>query len=429
MKALNELISLAQDTLRDNDRGGYTIPTKGLYPFQWNWDSGICALGWQTFDEPRAWKELHYLVKGQWDNGMIPHIIFHGPSDEYFPGPDQWGLKDRSLPTTSISQPPLLATIIRTLDEQARDQSAAAREVRHLLPGILAYHRWWYRDRDPEQTGLVVSYHPWESGMDNSPAWDGALDRVPRVDREYHRRDLEHVDHDQRPLQAQYDRYLYLVDFFKNNDFDSTAIYENCPYRIQDVGIISILHRGTLDLITLVEKYLPDEDINDLREATERTVSALPGLWHKGRQAYVNRDLITDKQIPVVTTASVLPLYGKLLEPDQARILAQQIEQWIDGQPCGLSSTHPDEPEFDAKRYWRGPSWLHVNWLITQGLQYYGETLAQEKIETASRRIVDDHGYWEYYHPLTGEGCGGSNFSWTAAIALYWILDPIRTSS
>ena len=25
--------------LRENDRGHYTVPTKGLYPFQWNWDS------------------------------------------------------------------------------------------------------------------------------------------------------------------------------------------------------------------------------------------------------------------------------------------------------------------------------------------------------------------------------------------------------
>lgn len=23
--------------LKENDRGAYTVPTKGLYPFQWNW--------------------------------------------------------------------------------------------------------------------------------------------------------------------------------------------------------------------------------------------------------------------------------------------------------------------------------------------------------------------------------------------------------
>ena len=41
----------AAAVLRRNDRGSYTIPTRGLYPFQWNWDSGFTALGWGQLDE------------------------------------------------------------------------------------------------------------------------------------------------------------------------------------------------------------------------------------------------------------------------------------------------------------------------------------------------------------------------------------------
>ena len=43
----------AQSILRANDRGGYTVPSARLYPFQWNWDAGITALGWMRFDEAR----------------------------------------------------------------------------------------------------------------------------------------------------------------------------------------------------------------------------------------------------------------------------------------------------------------------------------------------------------------------------------------
>ena len=46
----------AEEVLRRNDRGGYTVPSARLYPYQWNWDSGFVALGWLTFDEPRAWQ-------------------------------------------------------------------------------------------------------------------------------------------------------------------------------------------------------------------------------------------------------------------------------------------------------------------------------------------------------------------------------------
>ena len=85
----------ARAILARNDRGGYTVPTERLYPFQWNWDSAFVAMGFATFDVDRAYRELERLVEGQWDDGMIPHIVFHAPSDTYFPGPDVWGTRHR----------------------------------------------------------------------------------------------------------------------------------------------------------------------------------------------------------------------------------------------------------------------------------------------------------------------------------------------
>ena len=32
------LMEQARNILRQNDRGGYTVPTERLYPYQWNWD-------------------------------------------------------------------------------------------------------------------------------------------------------------------------------------------------------------------------------------------------------------------------------------------------------------------------------------------------------------------------------------------------------
>ena len=63
--------------LRQNDQGGYTLPTHGLYPYQWNWDSAFAAWGFMFFDPERGWAELETLLKGQWEDGMVPHILFH----------------------------------------------------------------------------------------------------------------------------------------------------------------------------------------------------------------------------------------------------------------------------------------------------------------------------------------------------------------
>lgn len=83
---MNDLSHAAIDILKENDRGTYTVPTKGLYPFQWNWDSCLTALGQRHFDESRAWTEIETLFANQWPDGMVPHIVFHKPDDGYFPG-------------------------------------------------------------------------------------------------------------------------------------------------------------------------------------------------------------------------------------------------------------------------------------------------------------------------------------------------------
>ena len=67
----------ARDVLRKNDKGSYTLPTHGLYPYQWNWDSAFAAWGFTTFNPDRRWTELETLMSGQWEDGMLPHILFH----------------------------------------------------------------------------------------------------------------------------------------------------------------------------------------------------------------------------------------------------------------------------------------------------------------------------------------------------------------
>ena len=110
-----ELKQQAIEILRRNDRGGYTVPTaSGLYPAQWNWDSCLVALGLAQFDEPRAVAEIETLFSGQWPDGMVPHILFHGDDSSYFPNAAVWqaGPTGRS---SGITQPLVAATVVRHL--------------------------------------------------------------------------------------------------------------------------------------------------------------------------------------------------------------------------------------------------------------------------------------------------------------------------
>ncbi len=416
------MTGLAKSTMMKNDLGGYTVPTHGLYPFQWNWDSAIVALGWLTFDEKRAWEEVTSLLSAQWDNGMVPHIVFHRPSQTYFPGPDIWGSRNE-IASTSISQPPVLATVVRKLVEEGNDQDLIKSNLESVLPALIRYHLWWYHCRDPENIGLVVSYHPWESGMDNSPSWDDALAAVPEVKWEYTRRDTNHIDSSQRPHKSEYDRFLYLVDVFKNLDFDDQAIYQQCPYQMNDVGIISILHRASADLLWLCDAVgLRSDDTHELKERMALTQDAIHVLWNDTTNMFHSCNRLTGQMSAPRVTGGLLPLFAGLATETQARQMEPVIADWVQASPYALASTHPHDPNFEPQRYWRGPVWIHINWMIALGLEDYDLAHLSEKIRSSSRDLVYHSGYNESFHAVNGEQSGGSEFSWTAAMALYWLL-------
>jgi hypothetical protein len=407
-------ITQARAILAGNDRGGYTVPTDRLYPFQWNWDSAFVAMGWATFDGPRAWREIERLLEGQWEDGLVPQIVFHAPSDDYFPGPDVWGIR-RDPPTSGITQPPVLASAVRFVLDRlgaAGEERAAA-----IYPRLLLNHDWWERARDPERSGLVTTLHPWETGMDNSPAWDAALERVPtETVTEIRRRDTSLVDASFRPRGIEYQRFIHLVDLFREAGWDPQRMLAVSPFKVADIGTNAILLRAERDLLALAGRFGSTADKLAIAARIARKQTALATLWHEPLGSYVSRDLAIDAPIAVRTSAGFLPLYAGLHE--HAPALAARIEGWRRAGVALVPSTDPAEPAFESQRYWRGPVWAVVNWMIARGLREAGEAEAGKLVETDTRRLIGDAGFSEYFDPTNGDGIGGKTFSWTAAIDL-----------
>ena len=211
------LVKQATEVMHENDRGTYSVPTKGLYPFQWNWDSYFTALGQMQISEARAWTEIETLFAHQWPDGMVPHIIFHVHDEGYFPGPGVWRTNRGATDTSGITQPVVAGFAVKRLFDRAKDKDLALKKAKLLLPKVDRWHEWFYRDRDPAGEGLVAIIHPWESGRDNSIDWDEAFLKVPTDDGisgRYVRRDLQHADAAHRPTKDQYDRYLCCVKAF-----------------------------------------------------------------------------------------------------------------------------------------------------------------------------------------------------------------------
>lgn len=414
-----KLDARARGILIGNDRGGYTVPTHGLYPFQWNWDSAFVALGFATFDRDRAWAEIETLVSAQWEDGMIPHIVFHQDDEGYFPGPRVWGT-GRTPPTSGITQPPVLATIVRKLWEAEGANSACPR-MQRLYRACLASHRWFHAYRDPLGNGLVMVTHNWETGRDNSSEWDDALARVDTSGvGSYQRRDTGHVDAAMRPKQEEYDRYVAILQFGRASGWNHRAIADDGPFRMVDVGMSMELLRANRDLLVLAEALGDDAAAEELRARIALSEAGMEWLWNEEAGAYCSRDATTHESSGLVTNASFLAFYAGVGNAQRRARLIEALGRLIHSATYLLPSLEAGSRAYDHRRYWRGPVWLVVSYMVAQGLAEQGHADWAERIREDSARLIETSGFYESFSPETGEGSGGPDFSWTAAMWLAW---------
>lgn len=411
----------ARDIMRTNDKGTYTIPTKGLYPYQWNWDSAFAAFGFAGFDIERAWVELDTLFSGQWQNGMVPHILFHTVDPDYFPGPDVWSCAGKGpIPSSGISQPPIAATMARLI--YAKDPETGAKRLQPLFDKMLAWHNWFMDWRLDENNAVCIT-HPWEAGRDNAPDWDGAMAALDPGDvGEYHRRDISHVDNSMRPKKYDYDRYIWLVQRGGRLHWDDAAMLENTPFRIADPTMTFTLLRAQRDLMELGR--ILGRDVTTIETAIQRLESGAAALWNAELGSYDARDAVSGKWAHSISNASFLCWYAGLPAPEMRPVLKRVTEDVA----YGIPSLDPHDSRFDSKRYWRGPVWAVMNMLAGMGMAETGMTDEALALRESTAQLIAEHGFSEYFDPCDGAPAGGQFFTWTAAIWLGWASPSAGTN-
>jgi hypothetical protein len=419
----SNLDEAARSILRANDRGGYTVPNGRVYPFQWNWDSAFVALGFDTFDRDRAWTEIETLFNAQWDDGFLPHIVFWKDDPGYFPGPAVWGTNKQPV-TSGITQPPVAATSVRKLWESAKgagEGDSCRERLQALFPKLLAWHRWFATYRDPDQRGVVVAMHPWETGRDNSPEWDvpGEPIDVSGVG-DYVRRDTSHLDSKMRPTKLEYDRYLALVQFGRSTGWDHARIAAENPFRVADVGMSMILLRANRDLAALADELGKPDDAAEIRDWVARAEQGIGWLWNDEVGAWCSRDLLTGRSSGFITSASFLSFYAGLHDAERDFATLAKFDRIAGTVEFVMPSLDPADPGFQMIRYWRGPVWAVVNYMIGTGLAEAGDEVRAERVRADTLELMRRNGFYEAYSPIDGTGSGGDDFSWTAAIWLAW---------
>lgn len=421
---IDQFQQAARAILRANDRGGYTVPNGRVYPFQWNWDSAFVALGFDTFDRDRAWTEVETLFRVQWADGFVPHIVFWQDDEGYFPGPSVWSTGTEP-PTSGITQPPVAATVVRRLWDSATAAGAAEDfrpRVEALFDKLIAWHRWFAVNRDHEARGVVVAMHPWETGRDNSPEWDvpGEPIDISGVGA-YVRRDTGHLDAKMRPTKLEYDRYLALVQYGRAQGWDHGKIAAGNPFRVADIGMSMILLRANRDLLALAGKL--GRDGSEIAGWIARAEAGINWLWDEATNTWCSRDVLTGRFSGFVTSASFLSFYAGIADPAKNAAMLDHVERIAGKVRYLMPSLDPEDPGFQMIRYWRGPVWAVVNWMIGTGLTEAGHDNWGGKVRADTLDLIRTTGFYEAFNPIDGSGSGGDDFSWTAAIGLAWSED------
>lgn len=436
----------AAAVLQGNDAGGWTKASPRMYPHQWSWDSAFIAIGWAHLDVRRAMTELEGLFAAQWATGLVPHIVFRaGPETPYFPGPEWWDCAGTSpaaprppILTTGICQPPVHALALRRIWELTPEPSRPEirARIRALYPRLVRWHRYLATARDPEKSGLVTTFHPWE-GTDNSPRWDRALARIKAPSPgPYTRLDIRTLpDPSQRPTNWDYDRFLHLVGLLRECRYDDAEIYHRYPFLVKDVFLSAVLVAANAALLDLAEVAgASDADRGRLALWRDRGRAGLSRRFEASSGLCLDYDVRAGEDIRHKTFAAFAPLFAGTADDGQLAAQLRELDSW---DFCGdprlrrplLPSTSPADPAFEPRNYWRGPVWPIINWLLWQSLVQFGRrSRADELRRSCLDQIAGTGDFAEYFGPFTGKPLGSPQQSWTAAVTLDWLASGSRES-
>lgn len=350
--------------------GGYTVPHSSVYPWQWLWDSCFHALLWAELgDEDRAVAELANLLAGQDELGFVPHMTYHGDPGA---GAAFWGRTGSS----SITQPPLyghaVAELVRrgiTVPEVVVDRAASGL-------GFLLAHRARTVD------GLIAVVHPWETGCDDSPRWDGWCPGG------YEPARFRQVKGE---LLATVERA------------ESGAPLANPAFAVASAGFNALVAWNALELATVVDDERLVAAATELAEALDRR-------WDPDRVTWTDDGPHASGR---VRTADAL-LVG-LVAPRPEAFTALADPRGLGG-AYGPAGTDRREPTHDPDAYWRGPVWPQLIYLLQRAALAAGDPVA-ETLAEGLRAGATTSGLAEYWNPDTGAAGGAVPQSW-AGLAL-----------
>jgi hypothetical protein len=309
------------------------------------------------------------------------------------------------------------------------EQGGDLDRAKAMFGAVMNWHRWFHECRTPDGTQTIATVHPWETGRDNCPDWEiglSAMEIDPDME-PYERKDTLHSAASQRPSKEQYDKYVTMIKFGRDHGWDQKLMTRDGPFLMFDPGLHFILLRADRDLLKLAKRIGHVDREAEIHGWIEKGEAGAHALWNQDLKAFCARDVRTGEFSNGFSSASALCFYADAGRAEQRVGTLENIQRIGEAAQFLLPSWDPDHPMFEPQRYWCGPLWPQMNHIISKGLAEQGEAVLAKRIRHDLASVISQSGFYECFDPLTGAGCIGTDFSWTAAMWLAW-ASPKRTA-
>lgn len=359
--------TLGWDTIYEPEGNRVVSPVSRAWCLRWG---GYVLFEWDTFfaatlasigDRDLAYANAIEMLHEETPEGFVPNYARTGG----------WKSFDRS-------EPPVGAITVLGLYQKFHDRWF----LQETFAPLMRWNRWWATHRDMQ--GYLVwgsngDTHPtnpedrsrgtlkgaiFESGLDNSPMYDGAV----------------------------YNSQTQLLEF-------------------ADVGLMGLYIADCKALAQIADLLEKPAEAKELRERAARYGAKLQTMWSAADGIFLNKDLHTGQFDTRLSPTNFYPLLAGVATPAQAQeMLTKHLlnpkefwGQWV------IPSIARNDPAFADQNYWRGRIWGPMNYLVYLGLEKYADSstrqaFAQKSYELFLGEWKENGHVHENYNAILGTG-------------------------
>ena len=385
--------TLSWDTIYEPEKRRVISPVSRVWSVAWG---GYVLFDWDTFfaatlasigDKDLAYANALETLREETPGGFVPNFARAG----------NWKSSDRS-------EPPVGAITVLGLFEKFHDRWF----IEDAFEPLLRWNRWWAEHRDLQgyltlgSDGdnqpinlLDTSHGTWqgaiyESGLDNSPMYDGTF----------------------------YNPQTHLLEY-------------------ADVGLMSMYIADCDALAEIADALEKAPEAKEVRDRSARYRAKLATLWNEKAGMFLNRNLHTGENSTRLSPTNFYPMLAHAATTDQAKTMVEKHllnekefwGEWV------IPAIARDDPAFKDQNYWRGRIWGPMNYLVYLGLNNYDDAKTRGEFAEKSYNLFlkewKEKGHvHENYNAILGTGDDVSSsdrfYHWGALLGYTEYLEQSR---